>query len=307
MHFRVGGAFRSHLPPDSGVYFVNSNDYVTGRWLSKSWGGASSGLRMTIAPHAELWTLQRGDAMLHVEQYRIGTLELGTGAGAQLTPQFSLFLTTGLQRRFIFDLKSALGTDLAPDVAKVPAVSNRAFLRLISGYTSNPFELRQDLRNGATLQLDAFRPVSGDSGFFRFDLQGHQLFFLGWHEIRLGAHLSGEAGDVWFVDEIPLESHLRIGFGLQKFTQRAGSVSFEFRYSLLRDKVKIGIFNDTGVWRHLPRDDPKQSPELAGSSGLGAFFFIFDELQIDAFYGAGWATDGSPSHMGLALAIKEAF
>ena len=51
----------------------------------------------------------------------------------------------------------------------------------------------------------------------------------------------------------------------------------------------------------------KQSPELAGSSGLGAFFFIFDELQIDAFYGAGWATDGSPSHMGLALAIKEAF
>ena len=40
---------------------------------------------------------------------------------------------------------------------------------------------------------------------------------------------------------------------------------------------------------------------------IGAFFFIFDELQIDAFYGAGWATDGSPSHMGLALAIKEAF
>ena len=309
MHFRVGGAPRSHLAPDSGTYFVNSNDYFTGRWLSRAWGGGQSGLRMTIAPHAEMWTLQRGDAMLHVEQYRIGTLELGTGAGAQLTPRFSLYFTTGAQRRFIFDLKSALGTTLAPDVAKVPTVSNRAFLRMNSAYTFNPEELRQDLRNAITLQLDAFRPFSGadDRGFFRFDLQGHTLFPIGWHELRLGAHLSGEAGDVWFVDEIPLESHLRIGFALQRFTQRAGSVSLEFRYSLLRDKVKIGVFNDTGVWRHLPRDDPRQKAELAGSTGVGAFFFVFDELQIDAFYGAGWATDGSPMNMGLALAIKEAF
>ncbi|MCA1825854.1 MAG: hypothetical protein ABR567_01025 [Myxococcales bacterium] len=316
MHFRVGGAFRSHLD-GSGSYPVNSNDYVTARWLSRSWDGTASGLRMTIAPHAEIWTLQRGDAMLHVEQYKIGTAELGTGAGSQMTPEFSLYFTLGLQRRWIFDVQNAgnplnLPPTLSPyplaaDVAKVPTVSNRAFLRMNSGYIFNPDELRQDLRNGATLQLDAFRPVSGDRGFFRFDVQGHQLFFLGWHEVRLGGHISGEAGDVWFVDEIPLESHLRIGFGLQKFTQRAGSLSFEFRYSLLRDKMKIGVFTDAGIWQHLPRDDPKMSPELAGSTGLGAFFFVFDELQIDAFYGVGWATDGSPSRMGLALAIKEAF
>jgi hypothetical protein len=319
MHFRVGGAFRSHLD-GSGTYPVNSNDYVSARWLSRSWDGTPSGLRMTIAPHAEIWTLQRGDAMLHVEQYKIGTAELGTGAGSQLTPEFSIYVTLGLQRRWIYDLQNAAlplnlpppippatSYPLAPDVAKVPSVSNRAFLRMNSGYVFNPEELRQDLRNGATLQLDAFRPVSGDRGFFRFDAQGHQLFFLGWHEIRLGGHVSGEAGDIWFVDEIPLETHLRIGFGLQKFTHRAGSLSVEFRYSVLRDKVKIGVFNDTGIWQHLPRDDAKMGAELAGSTGLGAFFFVFDELQIDAFYGVGWATDGSPSRTGIALAIKEAF
>src|SRR5213075_801680 len=143
--------------------------------------------------------------------------------------------------------------------------------------------------------------------FLRFDLQGRKLIFIGWHELRLGAHVSGETGEIWFVDEIPLETHLRVGFGLQRFTQRAASGSVEFRYSLVRDKMKIGVFNDTGVWRLLPRDDPKQSAKLAGSTGLGMFFFIFDTLQIDAYYGLGWATDGSPSNMGLALGIKEAF
>ena len=60
------------------------------------------------------------------------------------------------------------------------------------------------------------------------------------------------------------------------------------------------------VWRHLPRVDPLQNAELAGSSGGGIFFFAFDELQIDAFYGVGWSTDGF-HQPGLALVIKEAF
>ena len=46
--------------------------------------------------------------------------------------------------------------------------------------------------------------------------------------------------------------------------------------------------------------------ELAGSSGAGLFFFIFDELQIEIFYGVGWSTD-SYLQTGFALAIKEAF
>ena len=318
MHFRVGAAPRSRLD-GTGSYFVSSDDYVSGRWLSRAWDSSKSGLRMTIAPHVEMLSLQRGDPMLHVEQYRIGTIELGTGAGAQLTPEYYMYLTTGFQRRFIFDLQNSSNPQarpvgspppaplpVAPDVASVPSVSNRAFLRLNTGYTFNPDELRQDLKNGVTLQLDAFRPFTTDSGFFRFDLQGHQLFFFGWNELRLGGHVTAEAGDVWFVDEIPLESHLRIGFPLQKFTQRVGSVSLEFRYSLLRDKIEIGAYNDIGVWRHLPRDDPKQSPELAGSAGAGAFFFVFDELQIDAYYGIGWSSDG-PLNPGIALSIKEAF
>ena len=305
VHFRLGGAFRSTLDTGS-TYVVSSDDYVSGRWLSKAWNDSKNGLRMTIAPHFEVTSLQRGDPMLHVEKYRLGTIELGTGAGAQLTPEYFIYVTTGFQRRFFFDVGTETGTTIAPDVAKVPAVSNRAFLRLNTGYTFNPQELRVDLRNGATLQLDAFRPFTTDSGFFRFDFQAHHLIFFGWNELRLGAHVTGEAGDVWFVDEIPLESHLRIGFPLSKFTERVGSISTEFRYSLLRDKIKLAVYNDIGVWRHLPRDDPRQTAELAGSAGGGAGFFVFDEFQIDAFYGVGWSSDGQ-LNPGLAVAIKEAF
>jgi hypothetical protein len=315
-HFRLGGTFRSYLPPETGSRPVNTLDYVSVRWLSRSWDSSPSGLRMTVVPRAELWTLQRRDLML--ESYRIGLLELPVGAGAQLTRQFALFFTLGPQRRFITHKQPALGSALLPEVAQVPRVSTRAFLRLNSQYTFNPAELRQDLHDTLALQLDAYQPTSedrmlssGSSGFFRFDLQGRWLFPLGWHELRAGAHLTGEAGNIWFTDELPLSDHLRIGFSLEKYTHRVASGSLEFRYSLLRDKVKVGVFNDTGVWRKLPRNDPAQKAELAGSFGASLGLFLFDEIQVDAYYGLGWSDPFSSTDRytstGLALAIKEAF
>jgi hypothetical protein len=303
-HFRVGGALRSPIDPNGSSYLVNTNDYLTTRWLSKSWDGSSRGLRMTIAPRAELWSLQRKDLML--EGYRIGTLELGTGAGAQLRPELSLFFTLGMQRRWIFDLKPGAGGTLIDEVTRVPAVSWRGFLRANTVYTFNPSELRQDLRNELAVELNLFRPtVAQDKGYVRLDFTGRKLFPLGWNELRASIHFTGELGDVAYVDEIPLADHLRIG-SLDKYTKRATSVSLEFRYSLLRDKFKVGVFNDIGVWRHLVRDDTSQAADLAGSSGAGAFFFLFDELQVDVFYGVGWSTTSSV-RPGLALAIKEAF
>jgi hypothetical protein len=310
-HFRVGGTMRGYLPPQTGSRPVNTLDYLSVRWLSRAWGSSPRGLRMTVVPRAELWTLQRRD--LSLESYHIGSLELPVGAGAQLTREFALYFTLGPQRRWITSKVPASGTQLIKEVDQVPRVSTRAFLRLNSQYTFNPAELRQDLRDSLALQLDAYQPTTedrlvpgGGGGFFRFDLQGRFLFPLGWHELRAGAHLTGEGGNIWFVDELPLSDHLRIGFGLEKYTHRVGSGSLEFRYSLLRDKVKVGVFNDTGVWRKLPRDDTAQKAELAGSFGASLGLFLFDEIQVDAYYGLGWSTDHYTS-TGLALAIKEAF
>ena len=302
-HFRFGGALRGNLNPSGGSDLVNSDDYLSVRWLSRPWGGSSSGLRMTIAPHVDFWELQRPDLML--ESYRIGTLEVGAGAGAQLSREFSLYFTLGVQRRWIFAVDPVTGTTPSTDVTDVPAVSNRGFLRATSQYTFNPNELRQDMRDWLSLDLNAYQPtIAHTQGYFHFDLQGHKLINFGWNELRLGLRVTGEAGNVLYVDEIPLSDHLRVGFGLEKYTQRLSSLSFEFRYSVLRDKVKIGLFSDVGVWRHLPRDDPEQRAELAGSSGGG--IFLFDELQVDAFYGIGWSTDGY-NEPGFSLAIKEAF
>ena len=304
-HFRVGGALRSSIEPGGSSRLVNTNDYFTLRWLSKSWGGTSRGLRMTVSPRAELWSLQRKDLM--VENYRISTLELGSGAGAQLSEGFGLYFTGGWQRRWIFERQPAKGATLGDDVTRVPRVATRSFLRANSTWSFNPQELRQDLRNDIAVELNAYRPMTAnDSGYFKLDVQGRRLFPVGWHEFRAGFHLTGEFGDVAYVDEVPLADHIRIGFALDRYTKRAGTLSLEIRYSLLRDKVKIGVFNDLGVWRHLPRDDAHESREVSGSAGAGLFLFLFDELQIDAFYGAGWSTDG-PAQTGLALAIKEAF
>ena len=50
----------------------------------------------------------------------------------------------------------------------------------------------------------------------------------------------------------------------------------------------------------------EQKASLAGSSGASVGLFLFDEIQVDAYYGVGWSTDSYMS-TGLALAIKEAF
>lgn len=308
-HFRVGGALRGSLDPDKGSGLVNSWDYVSARWLSKPWGGSSRGLRMTIVPRAELWTLQRRDLML--ERYRVGTVEIGPGFGSELTPSFSLFLSGGTQRRWVFDRVTAAGFADDPgrmaDVAKVPNVSNRLFLRLNSQLVFNPEELRRDLRDGAELELSASKPWGGDmNASIRFDLSAKKFFALGWHELRLGARTSWAFGDVPFLDEIGLDDHMRLGFGLEQYSHRITSLSAEFRWSLLRDRVKVGAFADFGVWRHLPRDDANEGPDLAGATGGGLNLFLWDEVQVDAYYGVGWASTGYLKP-GLWLQIKEAF
>src|SRR5207244_4026907 len=154
--------------------------------------------------------LQRAD--LNLESYRTNVLDLGTGAGSQLSPEFSLYFTVGWQRRWLFDFADAKGMTRAPVVDDVPPVSNRVFLRMTSQYIFNAGELRQDLRNTATLELTAYRPTTAhDRGYVRLDVGGLRIIPLGWHELRLGANLSGEAGNIWFVDEVPLGDQLRIG------------------------------------------------------------------------------------------------
>jgi hypothetical protein len=309
VHFRVGAASRGSLDPDGSSSWVNSESYVSARWLSKGWDGSPTGLRMTIAPHFDLWDLQRADLML--QSFRVGTLELGTGAGAQLTREFSLYVTFGLQRMWLFDVEpgttAGVAATLPGDVTKVPSVSNRGFLRATSQYVFNVEELRTDHRNTVSLTLDAFQPtVSGTSGYFHLDFSGYKFIGIGWHEVRLTLLTAAEAGNVLFTDETPLSSQLRIGFGVSKWTQRISTLSFEFRYSLLRDKIKVGVYNDLAVWRQLARVDPSEAFELAGSSGGGLFFFVLDELQIDAFYGMGWATDGYHAP-GFSLSINQVF
>ena len=103
VHFTAGGAFRSSLDPTGSGRFVNSQDFLSLRWLSKPWNGSSHGLRMTFSPQLTQTTSQRAD--LKLESFRVTLLELGTGAGAQLSKEFSLYFTVGMQRRFIYGIE----------------------------------------------------------------------------------------------------------------------------------------------------------------------------------------------------------
>jgi hypothetical protein len=303
-HFRVGSILRSGLV-DGATEFVNFWDYLSMRWISRSWDGSGQGLRATVVARSELWTMQRSE--LWLEKYRIENTEVGTGAGAQLTPAFSLYLTAGIQRHWLFDIVPAVGHPPTSVVTEVPGAANRLFLRLNSQYTFNPDALRRDVRDMIEVELSGYQPARFDSdGYLSFDLQARKLWPVGWHELRAATHITEQLGNVPWTDEVLLSNHLRIGFGLDKYTERIATFLFDFRYSLLRDKLKTGVFADLAFYRHLPRDDPEEKLVVAGSVGPGLFLLFMEAIQFDLFVGAGWSSDGYLSP-GLWLHIQETF
>ena len=70
----------SSLSPLSWTLAFRLKCLLATRWLSRAWDGSGRGLRMTIVTRAELWMVQRGE--LYLANFRIGTFEAGSGAGA---------------------------------------------------------------------------------------------------------------------------------------------------------------------------------------------------------------------------------
>ena len=98
---------------------------------------------------------------------------------------------------------------------------------------------------------------------------------------------------------------LRGPFG-DVYSRKYGGLQLEFRYSLLRDVFKLGIFHNVAGYRAIDRSDKDTSATFANAVGLGIHALIIDEFQLDAWFGVGWSTQNA-FDKGAALAIRQAF
>jgi hypothetical protein len=132
------------------------------------------------------------------------------------------------------------------------------------------------------------------------------MFALGWNELWFGAMGISRTGFVLFPEEESIGGDpLRGPFGAE-YTRRLAAFQVEFRYSLLRDVLKLGVFHNAVVYGAIDRVTQAESRALADSFGLGAHALLIDEFELDADFGVGYST-GNKFDRGAALSIRQAF
>jgi hypothetical protein len=305
---RVAGMIRQHLPA-SPTDMPASRPVLTRALGQAVWFSPpflTEGFRPALAFRTDLTSYQRPD--LHLDGYDQLTLEVALGARLSLLPQLEVSFGLGLERRLLFDIES-VGTP-APQVSDAPAAQNRPYGQALVRMTFNPDEIRRDRRHALDLDARLYGESSaGRSVMARVFGHYQKEWSLGWHELWVEGRGAILTGDVLFADERSIGDGLRGPFGSTDFTRKMAGLALEFRYSLLRDVFKVGIYHDAVVFGSIDRTVAQNGAETvagANAAGLSIHALALDEFQIDAYYGWGWKTDGSTDH-GLSLVIRQAF
>jgi hypothetical protein len=84
------------------------------------------------------------------------------------------------------------------------------------------------------------------------------------------------------------------------------STGVEFRYSLLRDAIKVGLFYDQAFFGSIDRTSDTESLKSAGAGGPAVHLLLADKFQIDFYFALGWKPDGSTDHA-PSLVVRQVF
>ena len=93
---------------------------------------------------------------------------------------------------------------------------------------------------------------------------------------------------------------------MSDFARKLASTGLEFRYSLLRDVFKLGVFYNQVLFGAIDRTTNGESLESAGAGGPALHLLLADEFQIDVYLAVGWKTDGTADY-GPSLVLRQVF
>lgn len=268
------------------------------------------GVRPSVHFAAEDINRQRGD--LNLESVQGATL---TGnLQAKTWPGKFLWVTLGggLERRFLFAAQPkncpAPFPSCPPLASTADVAQTRPFAELQGGWIFNPEELRRDRKHELSLQSRLYLPaLQATATAVRTDVRYRKLFPIGWHEFWLTGRGIWLSGDVLYTEEQSLGGEAMRSVFSSVFARRIGAVGLEFRYSLLRDLFKVGLWDNLAAYGSIDRTkSDAQTRALADAVGVGVHALLIDEFQFDLYWGVGFRSDG-PFGNGAALQIGQAF
>lgn len=274
---RAVGELRYELPPLAGV------------------------LRPSVRFGAGLSDRQRPD--LRLESFYFATLEAGFHLIFTPIPYVRSSLGAGVERRLLFSVEPASGSAFDSSYA---FANTRQYAEASLELTFDPDSLRRDRHHGIGADARVYGPPHpGQLGALHVTGWYQKMFPFGWNEMWVELHGMSRTGFVLFPEEGSIVGALRGPFGDQ-YARRWAGLQLEYRYSLLRDVFKIGLFHNLAGYGAIDRATDAEKLTFANGLGLGAHALLIDEFQLDAWYGVGWSSTGRFDH-GAALQIRQAF
>jgi hypothetical protein len=294
---RIAGAVRDRL--DTGATRLS----FTRLSLDGTWEGPAitTGIRPVLRGRVDLSDRQRAD--LRLESFKFATLDMDLALRVQPSNLVRLSLGLGLERRFLFAAERL--PDTVGDTSSLAQTRSYGEASLL--VRLNPGELRRDRGHELELAARLYGRGRADlSGSVRLSGRYQKMFALGWNELWLESYGEFQDGDIRFPEEQSIGGDpLRGPFG-SIYARKLLSFGVEYRYSLVRDVFKLGLFHNAVAFGSIDRENNHESPLFADSFGLGAHALIYEEFALDAWFGWGFAGGGKTDH-GAALQLRQAF
>jgi hypothetical protein len=295
---RVAGAVRQGLAPSAGSSFVFTRALGEGAFATAPLWGM---VRPSIRGRADLTNRQRPD--LNLDSFQFFTLEGGVQLLLWPGQYLHASLGAGVERRLLFSIQE-VGP---PPMVIEPVAQSRPYAAASLEVTFDPAVVRRDHHHQASIEARLYgAPHEGTSGAAHLLAHYQKLFSFGWNDIWLEARGVSRTGFVLFPEEVSIGGDsLRGPFGAV-YARRLAAFDLEFRYSIVRDLFKLGVFHNLVGYGRLDRGANTETFALADAFGLGLHALLLDEFQLDAYFGMGLASGGR-SDRGASLNIHQAY
>lgn len=269
-----------------------------GRWFTPGLLGSS--LRPFILGYGDLEGSQRQD--LAIDGFMWFRTGLVLSLGYTFFDGFLLSGGFGFEHARLFGVDQIEAPD-APEINRFSATQWLANMR--TEIVFDPELSRLDRRHQLFIRGNALFG-GGQPERWRVRADYQRVFEFGWHDLWLRVNGVGMGGNVRFVDEDPIDDYVRGVFFDRFWIQRALALSLEFRYSVTRDLFKVSVYADSAAFRDPARNRPDAPPRGALGLGFGFHALVLDAIQVNLYYGFGFATDGSTDG-GIHARLVKAF
>lgn len=235
---------------------------------------------------------------------------LAAALNVQVSPMqgLDLRLGGGFEQRYLFAME-AFDDGPPPSVGLDGLRQSRPFVELRGHWVPRPTELRRDRRGHLELGLRHYTrgPDEGLRPINRFFFSWDAVVLVGWDELWFNARSTVLTGDVPFFDEVAMgDGYLRAAFGAEIFMRKVAAAGLEYRISLHRDVLKLGLFSDTAVFEDLDGARNPAGVRVVNNTGVGLHLLLLDAFQVSNYLGVGLTSDRR-FDVGFGLQVQQAF